>query len=212
MQHKTNLMRYLSLILVVVGLSNCTKDRDLVDMQYTINGDQTLLHHWHFNNSVDINDLLLADYSVDYAFIEVEAARWDESGDGSDLNLLDGQNPGDALRIRNPSQHIDLVFTTKGYGNISLSFATMRTNNGAKKQQISYAIDGSSFTEMGIEEITKDIQTDWQLHTFDFSYLPSLANREMVTIRIVFSEGNNGDSGNNRFDNISILGSPISAD
>lgn len=71
LQHKTNLMRYLSLILVVVGLSNCTKDRDLVDMQYTIKGDQTLLHHWHFNNSVDINDLLMADYSVDYAFIEV---------------------------------------------------------------------------------------------------------------------------------------------
>ncbi len=202
-------MRYLTICLIVLGLTNCTKDREFDDIQLSINGDLSVLHHWHFNNAIDINDLLVADYSVDFAFIEVEAIRWDEDDDGTELNLLDGFEAGNVLRIRNPSQHIDLVFPTIGYESIFLSFATRRTNNGAQKQHISYAIDGNSFTEMGIEEVTKDIQTEWHVHTFDLSHLPSFNNRNEVRIRIRFSEGNNGDSGNNRFDNISILGSPI---
>ncbi len=160
----------------------------------------------------------------------------DMVNDGSVLNLEFGQPPGYALRVRNPSHERELVIhaPTTGFDNLFLEYAVRRTPNGAGKQSIYVSADaGESWTRLepsgflfqsdaemaskgdlpDKELIGEDyiIEEEWQLIRFDLSAMESLSDNEHVRFRILFGGENiYGDSGNNRFDNISLKGERIS--
>lgn len=206
--HKPILFQILCFLLI---LSSCTKDRDITATQNPIatEGDYFVLHIWDFNQESSAEGLLEPAFTFDFARLNVQASRWDES-EGTDLNSFENALAGNSLRVRNPSQHMDIQFSTKGYGDIRISYACMRTNSGAKTQKISYANDGVNYSDFGLQELMFEPSTDWLRFEINMETVPAISNKNAVSVRIAFSDGNTGDSGNNRFDNIRIEGRKLS--
>jgi hypothetical protein len=206
--HKSFLYLILCSVLVI---SSCTKDRDT---DVTLNpiateGDYFVLHIWDFNQESSPEGLLEPAFSFDFARLNIQASRWDEV-DGTDINSFDNSTSGNALRVRNPSEYMDIQFSTKGYGDIRISYACMRTGSGAKTQIVSYANDGVNFSDYSLQDSMFEILEDWHRFEINMQNIPALSNKDLVVVRIAFADGNAGSSGNNRFDNIRIEGRKLS--
>lgn len=175
----------------------------------------SLLHYWHFNDLPEgpVFDEVEADHHFpgDAAITDTgTGAGYMDDTDGSELNLRLAVEAEKGLRVRNPSHDRALQFTlpTTGYENVRFTYAVMRTTNGAEGQQVEYQTgpDGPWMQIGGPLTIT----TDYQLFTFDFSAIPGANDNPDFQIRIRFGGTNApGESGNNRFDNITLDGSPL---
>lgn len=186
----------------------CTKDREFNPI--STEGEFDILHVWDFNQNSSPEGLLEPFLSYDFARLNIQTdSTWDDAG-GTDLNAFENVTAGRSLRIRNPSYHLDIQFSTKGYGDIRISYATMRTNSGAKSQFISYANDGLNFSDFGLQDVLIEPLEDWQRFEINFETVPAIANKDLVVVRISFADGNISKSGNNRFDNIIIEGRKLS--
>ncbi|MFA7486291.1 MAG: hypothetical protein WCZ89_09720, partial [Phycisphaerae bacterium] len=118
---------------------------------------------------------------------------------------------GYALRVRNPSHTRELLLEipTSGYENIILSYAAMRTSNGAQQQAVYYRL--SDTNPWVLFDDTLVITESFQLFSFDFSEISGVSNNPEFAVRILFGGSNaSGTSGNNRFDNITLEGLPLS--
>ncbi|TVQ79927.1 MAG: hypothetical protein EA358_02770 [Flavobacteriales bacterium] len=202
------------ILIALTAFSSCTKDRD-TDISFTpiaTEGPYVRLHVWDFNQDRSKEGLLEPAVSFDFARLAIQASDWD-GAEGTLVNIaneIDSVPPGNALRVRNPSQYMDIMFSTMGYGSIRVSYAGMRTNNGAKSQQISFSTDGVNFSSYGIQNFVIEPDTDWRRFEIDLNTVPAIANVSIAYLRITFADGNNGDSGNNRFDNIIVEGRKLS--
>jgi hypothetical protein len=190
-------------------------------------GEESLIHYWHFNTLSGVVTEVIADYSA----IGTAVITYPGTGDGymderthndanpvSNLNLHMGQEPnqGAVLRVRNPSDTRELIFDapSTGYENIEMAFATCRTENGAQEQEFYYSHDdGETWVKVGEAYSIPFIDVDgWILKTFDLSDIAELNNNENLKFRVLFvGEGPSNPSGNNRFDNVSISGTQIFA-
>jgi len=190
-------------------------------------GEESLIHYWHFNTLSGVVTEVIADYSA----IGTAVITYPGTGDGymderthndanpvSNLNLHMGQEPnqGAVLRVRNPSDTRELIFDapSTGYENIEMAFATCRTENGAQEQEFYYSHDdGETWVKVGEAYSIPFIDVDgWILKTFDLSEVTELNNNENLKFRILFvGEGPSNPTGNNRFDNVSISGTQIFA-
>jgi hypothetical protein len=133
----------------------------------------------------------------------------------SNLNLQMGQEPnqGAVLRARNPSETRSLIIDapTTGYKDISLTFATTRTNNGATQQEIYYSTNGGADWHYTEQSHTLSLLPDWDLISIDLNDFEDANNNADLQFKIVFAGDNtSGSSGNNRFDNVSVTGVLIS--
>lgn len=190
-------------------LFSCTNDRDLnVGTVISTSGDYDILHIWDFNQGTSMDGLLICSFSYDFGVLDIESSSWDVS-DGTLLNSF-GDIAGNSLRIRNPSEYMDIRFSTKGYGDINISYACMRTNNGSRTQMISYSNDGFNFSQLGLNTKIYEPLLDWDIFEITMDNIPSAFNEDLIIVRISFLDGNSGSSGNNRFDNIIIKGRKIS--
>ncbi|MFN6945441.1 MAG: hypothetical protein ACK4ND_10875, partial [Cytophagaceae bacterium] len=171
---------------------------------------QDLLHYWNFN-SEDLEVALEPTSTIGGASIEYIAnppAFWDLAGEGSLLNARNEDAAGNSLRVRNPAGRVLLHLPTVGHENIKLSYATQRTNNGMLMQFLEYSIDGETFLDSDF--FVPYVDTEFQEYEFDFSAIAGVANNPNFKVRIYFEHQNLGTSGNNRFDNIALEGSPAS--
>jgi hypothetical protein len=177
--------------------------------------DAELVHYWHFNALPEgvIADAVPADFSkLTGAAITYPGtgAGYVDRTDGSDRNLLMGQVPGFGLRPRNPSDTRELLIVapSTGYEKLVVTFAVMRTANGAPSEEFYYSANGgASWTMVGSRY---DIDLDFALKTFDLSGVTAVENNPNLRFRILFvGDGAAGASGNNRFDNFSIEGVPL---
>ncbi|MCC5918824.1 MAG: hypothetical protein JJU02_16005 [Cryomorphaceae bacterium] len=75
---------------------------------------------------------------------------------------------------------------------------------------MSYSTDGVNFSSYGIQNFVLEPDTDWKRFEIDLKTVPALANIPMAYFRITFTDGNTGESGNNRFDNIIVEGRKLS--
>ena len=110
---------------------------------------QTLVHYWNFNTLADGTSTAV---SPDFSLIPTNAlitypgtgAGYMDDVDGDVLNAQNGDAAGLGLRPRNPSNTRDLLiaFSTVGYENPIVKFATTKTNQGASEQIYSYSVDG----------------------------------------------------------------------
>ena len=185
-----------------------------------------VVHYWHFNN---LPSGTLSSVNTDYSATEVETGTISYPGSGggymdrrthreddpvSNLNLLMGEQPdqGAVLRARNPADVRELQFQTPttGFENISVSFATTRTTNGATAQKFYYSVDGGTSWDIAGQAYIVNLLPIWELISYDLSDVPEVNNNESLKFRILFTgENTDGSSGNNRFDNFSVHGFPV---
>ncbi|MCH8545815.1 MAG: T9SS type A sorting domain-containing protein [Cryomorphaceae bacterium] len=180
---------------------------------------QNIIHYWHFNNLNDSVGSVPADYTVLSQAPEITypgsgAGYMDDVNDGDDLNLRQGQVPGNGLRVRNPSDLRELIIPlpTNDHEDIVFSYAVKRTNNGAQTQLLSFSIDGGnnwSNAAPFLDSIT--VGTDYAVESFDFSSNTDVNDNPDFVVRIQFFNGASNTSGNNRFDNIVLEGQSTTA-
>ncbi len=176
-----------------------------------------LLYYWHFNN-LDTSDGDVTSIDADYSYIPEADPKMiytgsgardiDEYNIGSIINTLLGNDAGKAARVRNPAAGRSLIFNMPSldYGDLLFEYSVHRSANGMLNHAISYSIDGVNFTNDHLQTYLIPITEEYFLVEVDFSEVPGVDHNENFHIKIDFL-GNTGlESGNNRFDNISLKG------
>ncbi|AXG74303.1 T9SS C-terminal target domain-containing protein [Flavobacterium arcticum] len=182
-----------------------------------VSSAQDLMHYWNFNAVDGTVEMVAADYSIVAGTPQItypgtgDGYMDDVSGDI--LNAQNGDPAGNGLRPRNPSNTRSLViaFPTTSYENVEVSFAVKRTGSGATEQYYSYSVDGGiNYTNAGLATTTFFPTEDYSLVTVDFSAIEDVENNADFIFKIDFGGDNAaGDSGNNRFDNLTVMGTLI---
>ncbi|AWH86202.1 alkaline phosphatase [Flavobacterium album] len=180
-----------------------------------LSGAQTLLHYWNFNN---LQSGTVASVAADNSLVPGSAAitypgtgaGYMDDVAGDILNAQGTDVAGKGLRPRNPSNTRDLLiaFPTTGYEDIVVKFATTRTTQGATEQYYSYSTDGgTTFITNGLAVTTFNPMVDtYSLVTLDFSNIAGADNNPNFIVKISFGGATaSGSSGNNRFDNITVM-------
>ena len=184
----------------------------------TINA-QTLIHYWNFNLFDTEANHLAPSYTAggaSLAYIAGGASINDyTNGTGQDFNILNlnarnGDASGNHLRINNPIG-ASLIFSlpTTGFSDVVLKYATRRSSSGAGTQEIYYTTDGTNYILFTSIAPNNGAPT---LQTFDFSAISAVDNNPDFKIKINFLLGSGGTVGNNRFDNVTLDGTPAGAD
>ncbi|QYJ68078.1 choice-of-anchor I family protein [Flavobacterium litorale] len=179
-----------------------------------VSSAQELMHYWNFNDVTDEIETVAADYSIVAGTPQI---TYPGTGDGymdevsgDILNAQNGSPAGNGLRPRNPSNTRSLVieFPTTGYENVTVAFATRRTSSGATEQYYSYSLDGgNNYSNTGLTTTTFFPTEDYGLVTVDFSGIDGVENNADFIFKIDFGgENAAGSSGNNRFDNLTVMG------
>ena len=162
-----------------------------------------LIAYWHFNDSnilVDQGAGILETNFTTPADLLFPA--------GSSVNSRSAIVAGQSLGLKNQSnngRYLQFRIDTSQFEDVSLSFATQRTGTGFSSSQISYSADGNTFVNLGA---VYDPGLTFNLRTFDFSPIAALDNNLNSVIRITLS-GATAATGNTKFDNIQVTGSPL---
>jgi len=207
--YTNSVWRLLAFTGVFLAFQACTKDR-IIDLgPPPVPGDEQLIYYWNFNNTVSPDSLIAPSVAVGTNQLNFVGAFFDDVNDGSEINARNGVGAGSALRLRNPSDYLDIEFSTSGYKDIIIQYATMRTNSGAMIQQILYSTDGSTFINTGIDPTSFNIGLDWELKVINLTTVNAANNNAGFKLRLKFAEGSENATGNNRMDNLTIEGLPI---
>jgi hypothetical protein len=198
---KKDTMKGLLFSIACLVLFSCTKDR--FTPKDPVEGEEQLMYFWDFNDANPANisgpTFFVGSNSLNYS------GTWDYT-DGTLLNAPEGTPAGTSLRLRNPAERFLITLSTKDFEQIKMSFAVMRTSNGAQENQVSYSLDGISFYNAGIEPSKYVVGIDFQIIQIDFSSVQAINNQDQVFIAIDFFNGAENTTGNNRFDNLSFFG------
>ena len=184
---------------------------------------QTLIDYWNFNCDSLVaftpTTQVLAGAGLSYT-----GASYDSVQQGTTLNAqgLDVtlNSSSAALRLRNPAGPFTLSLPTTGFKNIVLKYAEQRTKQGSKSNIVTYSVNGgttwintasASSATYNVDSTDSLTAIPYQLETFDFSSDALVNNNTNFKVQINFANGNTNTSGNNRFDNITVFGTPIGA-
>lgn len=116
---------------------------------------------------------------------------------GNSYSLLSNSANGKSLVIK---------FSTTGFENPVLTFATRGTGSGFTTHQWAWSADGTSFTNFGTN--TANTGSSFLTRTLDMSAINAVDNAASVYLRLTVS-GATTTSGNNRLDNIVINATAI---
>lgn len=196
----------LCLLSLVYLVTACTKDRFPIPDIQNDPGAEGVIYFWDFNdgNTVDFGVPIVSSGACSLSYSGV----WDYT-DGSLINASQSSTAGSSLRLRNPAGSFVLQVSTLGYKKIKLSYAVMRTSNGAQENLISYSLDGVNFFDSGIEPSMHLVALDFELKEVDFSTINALNNQPQVFVKIEFNVGHTNPTGNNRFDNLTLRATSI---
>ena len=194
---------------------------------------QTLLHYWHFNNftglSAPVAPSTIQPLSADFTLFDTAAVKmyyrtlpgtssnyltyWDATT-GSSVNARSGAPAGNCLRLRNPSDSMQLVMyiPSTGYRNITLQYVVQRSSagNGATIDSFSYSTDsGATWKTSGLSKTSAATDPAWLPVSVTITD-PLANNNRRLAFRILFAGSQNtGTSGNNRIDNVTVEGTLI---
>jgi hypothetical protein len=113
--------------------------------------------------------------------------------------------PGTAPALANNGMSILLNVSTSGYEDIQVFWDQRGTTTGFAGRQFAYSTDGVNFTDFGTD--TGALPTAFATKLYDLSSITALDNAASVTFRITLTGATN-PTGNNRFDNMTITGTP----
>jgi hypothetical protein len=130
-------------------------------------------------------------------------------------NAQFGAPAGQALRVRNPVDSVELRFNipTTGYKNISFGYVLEESSNiSPLTRHFDYSTDGGSTwitTGLSITSESNLDSTKFDPTTVTFASGSAAENRANLIFRIKMNGGLiSGSSGNNRYDNITVMGDP----
>lgn len=132
------------------------------------------------------------------------------SGAGSE-NIFAGaeSGTGSALALRGSTANgrsLFLGFSMEGQESLALTFATRGTSSGFSSHQWAYSSDGLSYIPHGGNTAVNS--GSWTTRTVDFSGVSALNGDPTVWLRLTLG-GASSVSGNNRFDNLQLLATPV---
>ena len=176
-----------------------------------------VLHAWHFN---DLPAGTLTEIAADsslaggavIAYPGTGAGFLDRVDDGTALGALPDAPAGYALRMRNPSATRNLVLAapSSGYEALTLSYAAKRTTNGAEEHSLWCRLTTDGPWHLVAESVA--VGEAYQLCEYDLSANAGTADNADLVLRFSFGGANaGGDSGNQRFDNLTLRGSVLAA-
>ena len=203
------------------------------------NAQSTLIHYWHFNNynlgamhtyPIDTIHSLAADYSIHdtskarilYSEIPGTSSSYSTyidsvTADATDtVNARMGVIPGFALRVRNPSDQMQLLFyiPTTHYYHITLKYGSESSSatHGQLHQLFDYSVDsGLTWRTSGLSISSDSAWLIYHRTTLSFTTDTMVNNNNKLVFRIKFSGNDTGSTGNNRFDNVSVEGDSITS-
>ncbi|HVG31241.1 MAG TPA: PEP-CTERM sorting domain-containing protein [Pyrinomonadaceae bacterium] len=158
---------------------------------------------WNFNDSN-----LAVDHGSGSLTTTVLAANVNFSSAGTTINARAGDPAGQGLTLQagtgnvNNGGSLTLNVSTAGRGNISVTFATLRSATGFNSNQFQYSLDGSTFVDFGSPFTPA---ASFALVIFDLSAVAGLNNNPLAAFRIVFN-GATASTGTNRLDNLVVEG------
>lgn len=196
----------LLLLATFIGLVSCTDDRDIPQISAPVNPDYEVVHYWNFN---DAGTLLTPTYTQGGAVLSYTGAAFDEVDPGTDINARNEDVAGKGLRLRNPSNDFILTLPTTGFKDVVFTFVTMRTSNGPQNQSVSYTVDGANYITTGLANPEIGVSEQFVPQQFDFTEIPAADNNPKFKIKISYSVNADLDSGNSRYDNITLDGIPV---
>ncbi len=196
----------------------------------------TLIHYWNFNNYAlgaqytDTIKGIAADFSIlDTAKAKILYAEMPGTSAGyathidsiqpvatdyDTVNLRMGDTAGAALRVRNPSDSMQLYFyiPTTGYKNIVVNYASQSSSvsHGQTHQVFDYSVDsGASWRTAALSMPSDSAWLVYHRTTLTFTTDGDVNNNPGLVLRITFALNTAGTSGNNRFDNVTVEGDII---
>jgi len=130
-------------------------------------------------------------------------------------NAQFGEPAGNAMRVRNPTDMVELHFKipTTGFKNISFSYVIEESSNVSPlTRHFDYSVDGgTTWITTGLNMLTESNldSTKYDPVTVTFASGSAAENSANLIFRIKMTGGlNTGTSGNNRYDNIVVEGDP----
>lgn len=177
----------------------------------------SIMYYWHFNNLDTPQDVTSID--ADYSLIPGVTGKFDYTNPfegqrdmdafdtGSILNSQMAEPAGKACRVRNPSTNrtLDFFVPTNNATGIRFAYAVHRSGQGMLENIISYSINGTDFITTDLANNVIDVTETYEIYTFDFSDINGANNNPNFRIRISFNGNTVSASGNNRFDNITLI-------
>ncbi len=161
-----------------------------------------LLAYWNFNTSTGDDYNWTADAGSGSLAVDAAFGGVNTSG-GSALNALFGDLAGSALNLKGNANNglgLNISFSTTGYKDIQVSFATFTNNNGFNNNTLLYSMDGGqNFTEFQIYQPPGA----YGAIAFDLTPIAVMNDSGVVMLRMVF-DGATNSGGMNRLDNLQI--------
>jgi len=206
----------------------------------SIGKSQRLIHYWHFNNlstgtsaagSVSLLKPIKPDYttlsSANVSILDTPAVKvsshyatyWDNVG-GDTINARRGAASGNALRVRNPNDSMELLFRlpTTGYKNITLKYELELssfgpTGSAGGRELFNYSVDGGKTWRQNGMSINTDsiIDGTWNLISINFGMDAAVNNNPNFQFMLRTTAPNSGSSGNHRYDNVTLEGDSVSS-
>ena len=121
------------------------------------------------------------------------------------------QVAGNSYSIKSNTANIKnlvIAFSTTGYQDPVVTFATRGTSTGFTTHQWAYSTNGTTFTNFGSN--TANTTATYLTRTLDLSAINALDNAAIVYLRLTVS-GATATSGNNRIDNIVVSATSLPA-
>lgn len=201
-----NVLKNCLVFSLALSLFSCTKDRLIPASTTPIpepSVDASIINYWNFNTTAS---LLSPSTTHTTASLEYKGAKYDDVDDGSTLNAQNGDVAGNALRLRNPSGDFIIHMSTAGYSKVTMSYVAKRTSSGPQIQHISYTTDGVNYSNTGLSDSVFSITEDYKLISLDFSGLANVDDNAKFAVKVSFTGNTDGDSGNDRIDNLLFMG------
>ncbi len=202
------------------------------------NAQSKLIHYWNFNSYTMADSFTathdIAGISADFSTIDVNKAKiliakkpgtssmwvskidsiYPIATDYDTVNLRMSAAAGIALRVRNPSDSINMLFyvPTTNYKNIKLTYASQSSSvtKGQLHQMFSYSTDsGATWKTSGLSMASDSAWLIYHRTTVTFTTDTTVNNNAKLVFKITFNGNDTGSKGNNRFDNVSLEGDSI---
>jgi len=208
-----------------------------INAQQNQSAQKKLIHYWHFNNTLPSGggggihmSKIPADYStLGHALVwyksvgAIKLARdtgYMDNLAGDTINQRSGyggccSGGNNAIRTRNPSDSMQFLWfiPTHGYQNIVITYETesSSTTSGMHRQLFDYSLDsGATFQTTSLPVTFDSSGTAWGKVQLDLSAIKTFNNNNKLVFRLRYTMPDTSQSGNNRFDNLTIEGDTVS--
>ena len=174
--------------------------------------EPVVVHGWHFNG---LPSGTLTEVAADVSLLGgavltypgAGAGYMDRVSPGTELGALPDTPAGYALRARNPSDTRELVLTlpSTGHEELTLGYAVTRTSNGAEEHSVYCQVEESGEWHLVAESVA--VSEQYEFFAQDLSVVAGTADNPDLVVKFTFGGASaSGGSGNQRFDNVTLMG------